>query len=214
MNDEKKTENSTLTGANIYRDSREYIKENRQYIAVTLILLANLILGVFNFNAGLIFPEGWSAWVLYLLSLLLTPILLILCVQMFRNKGLENGHKEIKEIYQQFLALQKRKEFKPRSKAQYLKSELGRDIATKYSVALVASIIVIDAVVNFSWSTLLGIILNLFLAIFFGIFAQIKAELFVIEELSLWYKIEIEKNTHKEDEVCRTGTDGNADTKI
>lgn len=186
------------------------VKDNLNYIYIILMMLANCLLALVEIKGGTIglrYPNTILGWVLWATQIALQTLIGVLILNGFRRQGIKIGHNSIKETYNDYMNCVKKnaKAKNPRSLKEYLRNHAVVDSLIKASIYVILSIFFGSVLIGANWNALISLIVNIILAIGFGIKALLDAEEFVVKELILWYQKEInkekEKKEIKEDEV-------------
>ena len=181
------------------KNSKFYIKENINYIAIGLMIIVNILLSVLQVEDGsiaLAFPNTVIGWIMFISRIVLSTAVGVWILLFFRRQGIKTGHSEIKDLYNQYLeACRKNTKNKdPRSLKQYMVEKSTKDVITKSLILSFTSLVVGTLLISANLNSILSLIITTIMSIAFGIMNMIEAENFVIEELALWYKKEIELN--------------------
>jgi hypothetical protein len=173
------------------------IKDKLNYIAIVLLIIVNIIFSLFNVTSDASLkelPDTAFAWVFWVLTILLPPTVGVFILQAFRNEGIKEGEKNIKETKNRYLELTIiDKKNNQLSKNAYITKRMAKDIISKYSIAIIISLIITETIISVNINSLVNIIVNIILFIIFGILEMIKSEDYVSNELILWYKKEISR---------------------
>ena len=175
------------------------VKENLNYIFIVLIMIVNILISTITFKDGHIdfcFPQDALSWVIWAIIIFIQTLIAVLILEAFRRQGIKFGETSIKDLKNKYFDLIiKKKEFKqPRDLKTYLKKKTTKDSLTKAPIYAVVSFIMGGGVIlGFSLNNIISLIINIIFATAFGIKAMIDAEDYVVNELSLWYRLEIEK---------------------
>lgn len=180
------------------------IKENINYIYILLITIVNIFLSLFTVSDGtvaLLYPKTMLAWVLLIGQMVLQTVIGVLILNSFRRQGVKLGHKVIENIHKEYMEIiTKEPKITPRSLKQYMSTEAIKNTISKSVIFMALSLFVGSVAITGSINNLVGLIMNIVLAMSFGLKALLEAEDFVINELSLWYKKRI-KEIKKTEEV-------------
>lgn len=192
------------------------VKENLNYIFIVLIMIVNILISTIRIENGYVkfcFPQDVLSWVIWGVLIAIQTLIAVLILEAFRRQGVKFGLESIKDLKEKYFNLVvKTKEFKqPRDLKTYLTKKTTRDSLTKAPIYAVVSFIMGGGVLlGFSLNNVISLIINLIFATAFGIKAMIDAEDYVVNELSLWYRLEIEKLEKefgkKETKKCQDST--------
>lgn len=174
------------------------IKDNANYIYIVLMIIANCLIALVRIEDGKItmnYPKTLLGWILWATQIALQTIIGVLILNGFRRQGIKIGHNSIKSIYDEYLLLTRKntENQNPRSLKQYLGKQATKDSIIKATLYVVLSIFVGSVVIGANWNALLSLTINIIFAVGFGIKALLDAEEYVIKELVIWYKIQIDK---------------------
>lgn len=174
------------------------IKDNINYIYIVLMIVANCLIALVTIEDGKItmhYPGTILGWVLWATQILLQTIIGVLILNGFRRQGIKIGHNSIKSVYDEYLTLtRKNTENKnPRSLKQYLTGHAAKDSIIKSCLYIILSIFMGSVVIGANWNALLSLVVNIIFAVGFGIKALLDSEEFVIKELVIWYRKEIDQ---------------------
>lgn len=190
------------------------LKENLNFISIALMILVQCLLSLLTIENGEIAfkaPKTIIAWAFWVGQLLITVLIGVVILSLFRKEGIRRGHKTIKETYNEYLLAinEHAKERKPRSLKEYMAKEGIKDTASKIIVYMLISLITGSLLISPNWNNILSLVANIILAIGFGIKTMLSAENFVVEELCVWYKKKIlEMEEQKNDkQVLSTGSE-------
>lgn len=176
----------------------ESIKDNLNYISIALMMLTNILLSLLriaNGSIGLNYPSTTLGWILWASKIALSTFMGVMILNFFRRQGIKNGHKKIQDTYDNYIKAitNNTKEAKPRTLKQYLRKSARKDTLSKVFILTSTSLVVGSLLVGANINNMLSLIINIILAIGFGIKTMIEAEDYVCTELIIWYKQEIEK---------------------
>lgn len=179
------------------------LKENLNFISIALMIIVQCLLSLLTIENGEIAfkaPKTIIAWAFWIGQLLITVLIGVVILSLFRKEGIRRGHKTIKETYNEYLMAinAHAKERKPRSLKEYMAKEGIKDTASKIVVYMLVTLITGSLLISPNWNNILSLIANIILAIGFGIKTMLSAENFVIEELCVWYKKKIKEYEEKE----------------
>lgn len=181
------------------------IKENLNYIYIVIMIIANCLVSLLRINDdGYIsfnLPKTPFDWMLWATQILLITFIGVMILSSFRRQGIKNGHNVIKPTYDEYLAViaSQKQDVNPRSLKEYLTSKMVRDTIFKGSLLVAVNILAISATISANLNALFALVINIILSIAFGIKELIDAEDYVITELIIWYKIEINKIKKKKE---------------
>ena len=183
-------------------DLKIFFQKNINAIAVVILCLANICFSVFTITGeGIVLRElpytviGWLLWVIFIL---LPPTIGIIVMETLRSDGIKKGHQDIKVIHDEYLNLLHNNEtFVPRSLKTYISQNLKKNIIQKYIIAIITSFLLVQGAIAMNLNNLLSVFVNTIMFVAFGLIELNKARLYVNEELSVWYKIEIKKIKEK-----------------
>lgn len=190
---------SNIPGHIITKDNViKKIKDNLNYIYIVLMIIANCLISLIQIKDGSItmqYPTTLIGWILWGTQIALQTIIGVLILNGFRRQGIKIGHKSIKTIYDEYLLITKKntENQNPRSLKQYMQGHATRDSIVKSSMYIILSIFIGSVVIGANWNALLSLTVNIIFAVGFGIKALLDAEEFVIKELVIWYKKEIDQ---------------------
>lgn len=189
------------------------LKENLNFISIALMIIVQCLLSLLTIENGEIAfkaPKTIIAWAFWIGQLLITVLIGVVILSLFRKEGIRRGHKTIKETYNEYLMTinAHAKERKPRSLKEYMAKEGIKDTASKIVVYVLITLITGSLLISPNWNNILSLVANIILAIGFGIKTMLSAENFVVEELCVWYKkrileIEEEKKNDKSRLIAR-----------
>ena len=176
------------------------VKDNLNYIYIFLMIIANCIISLLKIEDGQVgikYPSDGLGWALWITQVLVITFLGVMILNTFRRQGIKNGHKTIKETYEEYLKAiaNFKEEVNPRSERQYMKQQTLRDTFSKGSILIIVNLLVISAAISLNPNAILALFVNILLSVCFGIKAMLDAEDFVIKELVVWYKIKIRELT-------------------
>lgn len=176
------------------------IKDNLNYIYISLMVLANCIISLLRVEDGVIglrYPRDGLGWALWITQILVITFLGILILNSFRRQGIKSGHKLISATYHKYLETisTSKTEIQPRSLQQYMRSNTIRDSFMKGGALVAINLLVVSVAVNGDLNSLLALVVNILMSLSFGIHAMLSAENYVIEELVVWYKQKIKELT-------------------
>lgn len=176
------------------------VKDNLNYIYIFLMIIANCVISLLKIEdgaVGLRYPSDGLGWALWITQVLVITFLGVMILNTFRRQGIKNGHKTIKETYEEYLKAiaNFKEEVNPRSERQYMKQQTLRDTFSKGSILIIVNLLVISAAISLNPNAILALFVNILLSVCFGIKAMLDAEDFVIKELVIWYKIKIRELT-------------------
>lgn len=176
------------------------VKDNLNYIYIFLMIIANCVISLLKVEdgaVGLRYPSDGLGWALWITQVLVITFLGVMILNTFRRQGIKNGHKTIKETYEEYLKAiaNFKEEVNPRSERQYMKQQTLRDTFSKGSILIIVNLLVISAAISLNPNAILALFVNILLSVCFGIKAMLDAEDFVIKELVIWYKIKIRELT-------------------
>lgn len=176
------------------------VKDNLNYIYIFLMIIANCVISLLKIEdgaVGLRYPSDGLGWALWITQVLVITFLGVMILNTFRRQGIKNGHKTIKETYEEYLKAiaNFKEEVNPRSERQYMKQQTLRDTFSKGSILIIVNLLVISAAISLNPNAILALFVNILLSVCFGIKAMLDAEDFVIKELVVWYKIKIRELT-------------------
>lgn len=176
------------------------VKDNLNYIYIFLMIIANCVISLLKIEdgaVGLRYPSDGLGWALWITQVLVITFLGVMILNTFRRQGIKNGHKTIKETYEEYLKAiaNFKEEVDPRSERQYMKQQTLRDTFSKGSILIIVNLLVISAAISLNPNAILALFVNILLSVCFGIKAMLDAEDFVIKELVVWYKIKIRELT-------------------
>lgn len=176
------------------------IKDNLNYIYISLMILANCIISLLRVEDGVIglrYPKDGLGWALWITQILVITFLGILILNSFRRQGIKSGHKLISATYQKYLETisTSKTDIQPRSLQQYMRSNTIRDSFMKGGALIAINLLVVSVAVNGDLNSLLALVVNILMSLSFGIHAMLSAENYVIEELVVWYKLKIKELT-------------------
>lgn len=176
------------------------VKDNLNYIYIVLMVIANCIISLLKIEDGAVgikYPSDGLGWALWITQVLVITFLGVMILNTFRRQGIKNGHKVIQTTYDEYIKAiaNIQKEINPRSERQYMKQQTLRDAFSKGTILVIVNILVISAAISLNPNAILALIVNILLAICFGIKAMLDAEDFVIKELVIWYKLKIKELT-------------------
>lgn len=179
------------------------LKDNLYYIYITLMIIANCMLSLLkleNGSVGLNYPKSALGWALWVTQILVTTFIGVMILTAFRNQGIKQGHKTIKETYDDYLkaVTQQKSDINPRSLSKYKSQTLLRDSITKGSILIMLNLLVLSLIISANWNAVLALIVNIIFSVGFGLKAMLDGEEFVITELVIWYKLETKKLLEKE----------------
>lgn len=196
--------NSSETTQNLVRRDKilNTVKENLNYIYIVLMIIANILLSLLTINGGEIganYPKSVLGWVLWVIQILLQTLVGVLILNAFRRQGIQNGHKVIKDTYDKYLeSLAKTAKIAPRSLKEYMSKQSLKDSLIKGSIYITLSILTVSVIIGANWNNLLSLVMNIILAIGFGLKAMLDAEEYVVTELVIWYQLKTAEVTdHK-----------------
>lgn len=200
------------------------VKDNLNYIYILLMVIANCIISLLKIEDGAVgikYPSDGLGWALWITQVLVITFLGVMILNTFRRQGIKNGHKVIKETYEEYLKAiaNYKEEVKPRSEREYIKQQTVRDTFSKGSILIIVNLLVISAAISFNINAILALIVNILLSVCFGIKAMLDAEDFVIKELVIWYKIktrelnEVPKEKSNERKIHRNRQSGTRSSK-
>lgn len=187
------------------------IKENINYIYIVLMIVANCFISIVYIEDGKIamrYPGTILGWILWATQILLQTTIGVLILNGFRRQGIKSGHTAIKNVYDDYLTLTRKntENQNPRSLKQYLKGHATKDSIVKASMYVILSIFVGSVVIGANWNALLSLVINIIFAVGFGIKALLDAEEYVVKELVVWYRKQIDQiNKIKEKENKKDG---------
>ena len=172
------------------------LKENLNFISIALMIIVQCLLSLLTIENGEIAfkaPKTIVAWAFWIGQLLITVLIGVVILSLFRKEGIRRGHKTIKETYNEYLMAinAHAKERKPRSLKEYMAKEGIKDTASKIVVYVLITLITGSLLISPNWNNILSLVANIILAIGFGIKTMLSAENFVTEELCVWYKKKI-----------------------
>lgn len=176
------------------------VKNNLNYIYIFLMIIANCIISLLKVedgSIGLRYPSDGLGWALWITQVLVITFLGVMILNTFRRQGIKNGHKVIKATYDEYIkaVTSLKEQVNPRSEKQYMKQQTLKDTFSKGFILIIVNLLVISAAISLNLNAILALIVNIILAVCFGISAMINAEDFVVTELILWYKIRIKELT-------------------
>ncbi len=174
------------------------IKDNMNYIYIVLMIIANCLIAIVRIEDGKItmhYPKTALGWILWATQIAIQTIIGVLILNGFRRQGIKIGHNSIKPIYDEYLSLTRKntENQNPRSLKQYLGKHATRDSIMKATLYVILSMFVGSVVIGANWNALLSLMVNIIFAVGFGIKALLDAEEYVIKELVIWYRIQIDK---------------------
>ena len=176
------------------------VKENLNYIYITLMVIANCLISLLKIEDGVIalrYPQDGVSWVMWLTQILLITFIGVMILGAFRRQGIKLGLKSIKDTYDEYLkalSLQA-SEIKPRSVKEYLSGKTLKDSAVKGPILAISSLVALSMTISANLNSILSLIINIILSCSFGIKALLESEEYVITELVIWYKIKIRELT-------------------
>lgn len=178
------------------KSSLKIVKENLNYIYIMLMVIANVIISLLkieNGKIGLHYPNSALGWILWATQIIVTTFIGVMILGAFRRQGVKNGHKVIKDTYNEYLNVVSNdtKNKNPRSLRQYMRSQTIKDSMTKAPILIMISLLVVSLTISGNLNSLLALFTNIIFAISFGIKSMLDAEEYVIQELIVWYKIQI-----------------------
>lgn len=178
------------------------VKENLNYIYIVLMIIVNILLGLLTVNGGEIgvnYPKTLLGWILWAVQIFLQTLVGVLILNAFRRQGIQNGQKVIKATYDKYMdALSKTFKIAPRSLKEYMGKQSVKDSIVKGSIYVVLSILTGSVIIGANWNNLLALVMNIILAIGFGLKAMLDAEEYVVTELVIWYQLKTAEVTdHK-----------------
>lgn len=190
------------------------LKENLNFISIGLMIIVQILLSLLTIEGGelvLNTPKTLWAWLFWVGQLVIITVIGVVILGFFRREGIKRGHRQIKEIYNEYLiAINKHaKERKPRSLKEYMAKEGIKDTASKIVVYVLVTLITGSLLISPNWNNILSLVANIVLAIGFGFKTMLSAENFVTEELCVWYKKKIlEMEEQKNDkQILSTGSE-------
>lgn len=177
---------------------KKQIKENLNYIYIVLMIIANGLLSLLqikNGEIGLNYPNNGLGWILWATQVLAVTFIGVMILSSFRRQGIKNGHESIKATYNAYIDIlsKQTKESNPRSLKEYLNQRALKDSLVKGTIFALINILVISIGISANLNSLMALVINVLLAICFGIKAMLDAEDFVITELIVWYKLKIKE---------------------
>ncbi len=177
------------------------VKDNINYIYIVLMIIANCLISLVRIEDGQItvnYPETFIGLVLWATQIIIQTTIGVLIMNGFRRQGIKIGHISIESTYNDYLTLTRKNtnNQNPRSLKQYMKGHAAKDSAIKAFFYVVLSIFIGSVVISANWNALLSLVVNIIFAVGFGIQALLDAEEYVIKELVIWYRIQID-NTNK-----------------
>lgn len=177
------------------------VKDNLNYIYIVLMIIANCLISLLKIEDGYIglrYPSSALGWCLWFAAILIQTFIGVMILNAFRRQGVKNGHKAIKTTYDEYIKVStNNKDRAPRSLKQYLKIQNTRDSLSKAFIYVFLSMFVGSVAISANLNNLLSLIVNIIFAVGFGIKTMLDAEEYVVTELIVWYKIEIEKINKK-----------------
>lgn len=176
--------------------SLKVVKDNLNYIYILLMIIANCIISLLkieNGEVGLNYPDSALGWILWATQIIVTTFIGVMILGSFRRQGIKNGHDVIKETYNRYLAVvaNDTENKNPRSLKQYMRGQTIKDSFTKGPILVMISLLVISLSISANINALLSLIVNIIFAVSFGIKSMLDAEEYVLQELVVWYKIQI-----------------------
>ena len=186
-------------------NTKKQVKENLNYIYIVLMIIANAILSLLQVNGGQIginYPKNGLGWVLWVTQVLAVTFIGVLILNSFRRQGTKNGHAVIKDTYTKYLELisKQTKDINPRSLKQYLNERNLKDSLSKGTIFALLNLLALSVGISFNLNAFIGLVINVIVAVCFGIKAMLDAEDYVITELVIWYKLKI-KEMEKENDI-------------
>lgn len=177
---------------------KKQIKDNLNYIYIVLMVIANALLSLLqikNGEIGLNYPNSALGWILWITQVLAVTFIGVMILGSFRRQGIKNGHESIKATYNEYINLlsSQNKDTNPRSLKEYLNQRALKDSLVKGSIFALINILVISIGISANLNSLMALVINILLAVCFGIKAMLDAEDFVIIELVVWYKLKIKE---------------------
>lgn len=174
------------------------VKDNLNYIYITLMVIANCLISLLKVEDGKIglkYPKDGLSWVLWITQVLAITAIGVMILGAFRRQGIKNGHKIIKGVYDDYLdAIQAQiKAVNPRSLKQYMAGRTLKDSVTKGSGLIIINLLVLSVSISANINSLLSLIVNIIFSVSFGLKAMLEAEDYVVTELVIWYKIKIKE---------------------
>lgn len=194
------------------KSSLKIVKENLNYIYIMLMVIANVIISLLkieNGKIGLNYPNSALGWILWATQIIVTTFIGVMILGAFRRQGIKNGHEVIKDTYNEYLNVVSNdtKNKNPRSLRQYMRSQTIRDSVTKAPILIMISLLVVSLTISGSLNSLLALFTNIIFAISFGIKSMLDAEEYVIQELIVWYKIQIKTLKELEEKKEKTNNE-------
>lgn len=194
------------------KSSLKIVKENLNYIYIMLMVIANVIISLLkieNGKIGLNYPNSALGWILWATQIIVTTFIGVMILGAFRRQGVKNGHEVIKDTYNEYLNVVSNdtKNKNPRSLRQYMRSQTIKDSVTKAPILIMISLLVVSLTISGSLNSLLALFTNIIFAISFGIKSMLDAEEYVIQELIVWYKIQIKTLKELEEKKEKTNNE-------
>lgn len=194
------------------KSSLKIVKENLNYIYIMLMVIANVIISLLkieNGKIGLNYPNSALGWILWATQIIVTTFIGVMILGAFRRQGIKNGHEVIKDTYNEYLNVVSNdtKNKNPRSLRQYMRSQTIKDSVTKAPILIMISLLVVSLTISGSLNSLLALFTNIIFAISFGIKSMLDAEEYVIQELIVWYKIQIKTLKELEEKKEKTNNE-------
>lgn len=186
-------------------DILKAVRENLNYIYVTLMIIANCLLSflkIENGQVGLTYPQTFWGWVLWFLQIFMTTFIGVMILNAFRRQGIKKGHVLIKDTYERYLESISHGEenANPRSLKEYLRKQTMKDGFSRGTILVLLNLLVVSLTISLNTNSVLALITNIIFAIGFGIKAMLDAEEFVITELIVWYNKRIQINLKGEED--------------
>lgn len=192
-----------LTNELIERDKKhkefiQAVKDNINYIYIALMIIFTMLLSlckIENNSISFNLPTTSAGWVLWVLQLLFYVISGVSILNGFRRQGIRMGKKLIEPTYKEYLSALDNpiKSKTPKSEKQYMRSEKNKDILSKSLTFSCITFLTGQLLISWNLNNLLTLVMNLIIAIAFGIKDMFDAETYVVTELVTWYKLEIER---------------------
>lgn len=185
-------------------DFLKAVRNNLNYIYVTLMIIANCLLSLLKIEDGqvaLTYPQTFWGWVLWLLQIFMTTFIGVMILNAFRRQGIKKGHELIKTTYERYLEsiAHGEENANPRSLKEYMRKQTMKDGFSRGVILVLLNLLVVSLTICLNTNSVLALITNIIFAVGFGIKTMLDAEEYVVTELIVWYNQRIELNEKKKE---------------
>ncbi len=182
------------------KEVQEKIRQSINWVAIGILCIVMMLISLFRVDGAGIsmrdFPTNWQGWLLWGIMVLAVPLITVMMFLAFKQEGIKQGHTipEVKEARDEWLRLvSKDKTVNPRSQKEYLATTTTKEAVPKFITSALLSFAVMSIAMAVDLSCLVGLVLQLFMALGFGLIKMFQAMEYCSEELVVWYKREIER---------------------